>query len=52
MAAALYWAAAATAALAVLLAILPAHLRTALATDAALWIATLTAVAAPYLLRS
>lgn len=50
MPAALYWASAAIAALAVLLAILPAHLRTALATDAALWLTTLTAIAAPYLL--
>lgn len=52
MPAALYWAGSAIAALATLLAILPAHLRKALVTDAALWIATLTAVAAPYLLRS
>lgn len=50
MPAALYWASAAIAALAVLLAILPAHLRTALITDAALWLAILATTAAPYLL--
>lgn len=52
MPAALYWASTAVAALAVLLAILPAHLRTALITDAALWLTALTVAAAPYLLRS
>ena len=52
MPAALYWVGTAIAALAVLLAILPAHQRTALITDAALWLTFLAATAAPYLLRS
>lgn len=44
------WACAAITALSTLLAILPAHLRKALVTDAALWLTFLAATAAPYLL--